>query len=43
MNKQNYIAPETKEIQVRLKTQMLQGSAEAMRSVDGSWEKEEEW
>ena len=42
MNKQNYIAPEAKEIKVRLKTQMLQGSAEAMRTVEGSWE-EEDW
>lgn len=41
MNKQNYIAPEAKEINVRLKTQMLQGSAEAMRTVEGSWEEDD--
>lgn len=41
MNKQDYIAPETKELKVRLKTTLLQGSVEAMRTVEGSWEEDE--
>ena len=47
MNKQDYIAPETKELKVRLETKLLQGSVPAGARSVGFTEKgdydDEDW